>query len=52
MKLSAATGRRCVPLCLDVRQPETIAAAVDETLSQLGRIDILVNSMKRLRKNV
>nr|XP_015215480.1 PREDICTED: peroxisomal 2,4-dienoyl-CoA reductase [Lepisosteus oculatus] len=43
-KLSAATGRHCLPLSLDVRQPETIAAAVDETLKELGRIDILVNN--------
>lgn len=44
-KLSAVSGRRCLPLCLDVRQPESIAAAVDETLKELGRIDILINSM-------
>ncbi|XP_056153403.1 peroxisomal 2,4-dienoyl-CoA reductase [(3E)-enoyl-CoA-producing] isoform X1 [Lampris incognitus] len=43
-KLSAATGRRCLPVCVDVRQPETIAAAVDQALGQLGRIDILVNN--------
>uniref|UniRef100_A0A3Q3VP50 Peroxisomal 2,4-dienoyl-CoA reductase [(3E)-enoyl-CoA-producing] n=1 Tax=Mola mola TaxID=94237 RepID=A0A3Q3VP50_MOLML len=30
-KLSAVSGRRCLPLCLDVRQPESITAAVDET---------------------
>ncbi|XP_036936569.1 peroxisomal 2,4-dienoyl-CoA reductase isoform X1 [Acanthopagrus latus] len=43
-KLSAASGRRCLPLCLDVRQPESIAAAVDETLKEFGRIDILINN--------
>ncbi|CAK6964171.1 peroxisomal 2%2C4-dienoyl-CoA reductase isoform X1 [Scomber japonicus] [Scomber scombrus] len=43
-KLSAVSGRRCLPLCLDVRQPESIAAAVDETLKEFGRIDILVNN--------
>ncbi|XP_029932969.1 peroxisomal 2,4-dienoyl-CoA reductase [(3E)-enoyl-CoA-producing] isoform X2 [Myripristis murdjan] len=43
-KLSAATGRRCLPLCMDVRQPETITAAVEETLRELCRIDILVNN--------
>lgn len=43
-KLSAASGRRCLPLCIDVRQPESIAAAVDETLKELGHIDILINS--------
>lgn len=47
-KLCAASGRRCLPLCLDVRRPESIAAAVDETLKELGRIDILVNSTSPL----
>uniref|UniRef100_A0A6Q2XBK9 Peroxisomal 2,4-dienoyl-CoA reductase [(3E)-enoyl-CoA-producing] n=1 Tax=Esox lucius TaxID=8010 RepID=A0A6Q2XBK9_ESOLU len=31
-KLTAATGRHCLPLATDVRQPQTISAAVDETL--------------------
>uniref|UniRef100_A0A8D3DL51 Peroxisomal 2,4-dienoyl-CoA reductase [(3E)-enoyl-CoA-producing] n=1 Tax=Scophthalmus maximus TaxID=52904 RepID=A0A8D3DL51_SCOMX len=43
-KLCAVSGRRCLPLCLDVRQPESIAAAVDETLKELGRVDILINN--------
>lgn len=43
-KLSAATGRRCLPLCIDVRQPESIAAAADEILKEFGRIDILINN--------
>ncbi|XP_076826515.1 peroxisomal 2,4-dienoyl-CoA reductase [(3E)-enoyl-CoA-producing] isoform X2 [Brachyhypopomus gauderio] len=43
-KLTAATGRRCLPLQMDVRQPDTISAAVDETLKQFGRVDILINN--------
>ncbi|XP_017274010.1 peroxisomal 2,4-dienoyl-CoA reductase isoform X2 [Kryptolebias marmoratus] len=43
-KLSAALGRRCLPLCMDVRQPETINAAVDETLREFGHVDILINN--------
>ncbi|KAG9349891.1 hypothetical protein JZ751_026244 [Albula glossodonta] len=43
-KLSAATGRHCLPLALDVRQPDTISAAVEETLKEFGRIDILINN--------
>ncbi|XP_062999285.1 peroxisomal 2,4-dienoyl-CoA reductase [(3E)-enoyl-CoA-producing] isoform X4 [Elgaria multicarinata webbii] len=43
-KLSAATGRRCLPLVLDVRQPQAILAAVDEALKEFERIDILVNN--------
>ncbi|KAJ8245791.1 hypothetical protein GJAV_G00260360 [Gymnothorax javanicus] len=43
-KLRAATGRRCLALALDVRQPETISAAVEEALKEFGRIDILINN--------
>ncbi|XP_028845120.1 peroxisomal 2,4-dienoyl-CoA reductase [(3E)-enoyl-CoA-producing] isoform X2 [Denticeps clupeoides] len=43
-KLSKATGRRCLPIVMDVRQPETITAAVEETLKELHRIDILINN--------
>ncbi|NXT06336.1 DECR2 reductase, partial [Prunella fulvescens] len=42
-KLVAATGQQCLPLCMDVRQPQTIAAAVDEALREFKRIDILIN---------
>ncbi|XP_033907992.1 peroxisomal 2,4-dienoyl-CoA reductase [(3E)-enoyl-CoA-producing] isoform X1 [Acipenser ruthenus] len=43
-KLTTATGRHCLPLSLDVRQPQTITAAVEETLREFGRIDILINN--------
>ncbi|KAF7204604.1 peroxisomal 2,4-dienoyl-CoA reductase [(3E)-enoyl-CoA-producing] [Nothobranchius furzeri] len=43
-KLCAASGRRCLPVCIDVRQPESIVAAVDETIKQFGHIDILINN--------
>ncbi|XP_053131682.1 peroxisomal 2,4-dienoyl-CoA reductase [(3E)-enoyl-CoA-producing] isoform X2 [Hemicordylus capensis] len=43
-KLSAATGQRCLPLALDVRQPQTIMATVDEALKEFGKIDILINN--------
>ncbi|XP_015674672.1 peroxisomal 2,4-dienoyl-CoA reductase isoform X2 [Protobothrops mucrosquamatus] len=42
-KLCAATGQRCLPVTLDVRQPQTISAAVDEALQEFEKIDILVN---------
>ncbi|NXJ69991.1 DECR2 reductase, partial [Rostratula benghalensis] len=42
-KLVAATGQQCLPLCVDVRQPQTVVAAVDEALKEFKRIDILVN---------
>uniref|UniRef100_A0A8B9D0D8 Peroxisomal 2,4-dienoyl-CoA reductase [(3E)-enoyl-CoA-producing] n=1 Tax=Anser brachyrhynchus TaxID=132585 RepID=A0A8B9D0D8_9AVES len=42
-KLVAATGQQCLPLSIDVRQPQTIVAAVEEALREFKRIDILVN---------
>ncbi|XP_006873978.1 PREDICTED: peroxisomal 2,4-dienoyl-CoA reductase [Chrysochloris asiatica] len=42
-KLTAATGQRCLPLSLDVRNTPTITAAVDQALREFGKIDILVN---------
>ncbi|XP_048408273.1 peroxisomal 2,4-dienoyl-CoA reductase [(3E)-enoyl-CoA-producing] [Stegostoma tigrinum] len=43
-KLSAATGQCCLPVSLDVRQPVTIIAAVEETLQKFAKIDILINA--------
>ncbi|XP_030623349.1 peroxisomal 2,4-dienoyl-CoA reductase [(3E)-enoyl-CoA-producing] isoform X2 [Chanos chanos] len=43
-KLTDATGRCCLPLAMDVRQPETITTAVEETLKAFGRIDVLINN--------
>ncbi|XP_016079050.1 PREDICTED: peroxisomal 2,4-dienoyl-CoA reductase isoform X3 [Miniopterus natalensis] len=42
-KLSAATGQRCLPLSMDVRDPPAIMAAVDQALKEFGKIDILIN---------
>ncbi|XP_043312442.1 peroxisomal 2,4-dienoyl-CoA reductase [(3E)-enoyl-CoA-producing] isoform X1 [Cervus canadensis] len=42
-KLAAATGRRCLPLSLDVRAPLAVAAAVEQALQEFGKIDILIN---------
>ncbi|XP_060071761.1 peroxisomal 2,4-dienoyl-CoA reductase [(3E)-enoyl-CoA-producing]-like isoform X2 [Ylistrum balloti] len=41
--LSKATGRRCVPVQMDVRTPESIMKAADTALSEFGRIDYLIN---------
>ncbi|KAK9953003.1 hypothetical protein ABG768_017029 [Culter alburnus] len=43
-KLTSTTGRRCLPIAMDVRQPETISAAMDETLKTFGHVDILINN--------
>uniref|UniRef100_A0A2R9B762 Peroxisomal 2,4-dienoyl-CoA reductase [(3E)-enoyl-CoA-producing] n=1 Tax=Pan paniscus TaxID=9597 RepID=A0A2R9B762_PANPA len=42
-KLAGATGRRCLPLSMDVRAPPAVMAAVDQALKEFGRIDILIN---------
>ncbi|XP_061849958.1 peroxisomal 2,4-dienoyl-CoA reductase [(3E)-enoyl-CoA-producing] isoform X2 [Colius striatus] len=42
-KLEAATGQQCLALSMDVRQPQTIVAAVEAALKEFERIDILVN---------
>ncbi|XP_074053147.1 peroxisomal 2,4-dienoyl-CoA reductase [(3E)-enoyl-CoA-producing] [Macrotis lagotis] len=42
-KLITATGQQCLPLSLDVRQPQSITAAVDNALKKFGKIDILIN---------
>merc|ERR1712137_16706 len=42
--LSAATGRECFPIQMDVRDPKKIQAAVEEAMKKFGRIDILVNN--------
>ena len=35
-QIAAATGRRCLPLIADVRQPEAVEAAVARTIQELG----------------
>ncbi len=39
-----ATGRRALPLQMDMRFPEQISRAVEEAVGRFGRIDILVNN--------
>lgn len=41
--MATSTGRRCLPVACDVREPETVEAAIDRALDELGRIDIVVN---------
>ena len=43
-QIAAATGRRCLPIPADVRQPEAVEAAVERTIQELGRVDIVVNN--------
>lgn len=39
-----AEGGRCLAIHTDVTQPESIAAAVDATMAEFGRIDVLINN--------
>ncbi|ORZ35304.1 hypothetical protein BCR44DRAFT_116691 [Catenaria anguillulae PL171] len=41
-ELEAATGRTCLPVAADVRNPQEVIAAVDKAMAKFGRIDILV----------
>ena len=41
-KLSTATGRKCIGVSGDVRKPESLEAAVKETLHKFGRIDFVI----------
>ncbi|KAL8574543.1 hypothetical protein ACOMHN_057542 [Nucella lapillus] len=41
--LRQKTGRRCLPVQVDVRQPQMILAAVDAALNEFGKIDYLIN---------
>jgi NAD(P)-dependent dehydrogenase (short-subunit alcohol dehydrogenase family) len=39
-----ATGRRCIAVQADVAKPEDCQRVVDETVEQLGKVDVLVNN--------
>jgi peroxisomal 2,4-dienoyl-CoA reductase len=43
-EITSMSGRRCLPLVADVRQPEAVENAVDRAVQELGRIDFLVNN--------
>jgi peroxisomal 2,4-dienoyl-CoA reductase len=43
-EIAASTGRRCLALVADVRQPELVDAAVARVVGELGRLDIVVNA--------
>jgi peroxisomal 2,4-dienoyl-CoA reductase len=42
-ELEAETGRRCIATPCDVREPAEVEAALDRTLAELGRLDVVVN---------
>jgi len=44
LKAIAATGVRSYPIVVDVRKADSVAAMVDETETQFGRLDVAVNN--------
>jgi peroxisomal 2,4-dienoyl-CoA reductase len=43
-RIGAATGRRCLPLVADVREPDAVDRAVERAVGELGGLDIVVNN--------
>src|ERR1700758_297105 len=41
-KLVAELGRRCLPIAVDVRNPVQVGAAVEQTVKEMGSLDIVV----------
>lgn len=41
-KLVEELGRRCLPIALDVRDPAQVGAAVEQTVKEMGSLDIVV----------
>src|SRR3954453_24134598 len=39
-----ATGRRCIAVQADVAKPEDCQRLVDETVDQIGKVDVLINN--------
>ncbi len=42
-ELEAATGRACLPVVADVREPEQVQEALTRTLERFQRVDVVVN---------
>jgi Enoyl-(Acyl carrier protein) reductase len=41
--LSRDTGRECLAFQVDVRDPESITRAVEQTVAQFGKLDFVIN---------
>src|SRR5262245_696364 len=42
-RLTAATGRECIGLVADVRQPKAVEATIAAAIEKLGPLDVVVN---------
>lgn len=42
-EVARETGRPCLPLVADVRQPDQVKEAVERALAEFGRLDVVVN---------
>ena len=43
-QIAESTGRRCLPIVADVRQPEAVGLAVNRVVTELGSLEVLVNN--------
>src|SRR5690242_17818464 len=50
-EIDKATGRACLVIPADVRQPEEVARLVERVIGEFGRIDILVNNAGGARRS-
>jgi NAD(P)-dependent dehydrogenase (short-subunit alcohol dehydrogenase family) len=46
-EIVAETGRRCIAVSTDVRDPDAAKALIDAALAEYGRLDILINNAGR-----
>lgn len=46
-EIVAETGRRCIGVSTDVRDPDAAKALIDAALAEYGRLDILINNAGR-----
>lgn len=46
-EIVAETGRRCIGISTDVRDPDAAKALIDAALAEYGRLDILINNAGR-----
>ena len=42
-QISESTGRSCLPVVADVRQPDAVGSAVNRGVGELGSLDLVIN---------